>query len=114
MPLSVTVVIRENPRKSHRAVEALRIALGLATGPNPLTVILLDEAHLLLTEETDDLVASDILEKYLPVLKDLAIPFIVPEGTRAQHALDPDFQIREVPLKDIPTLIAQSDRVLVF
>ena len=114
MSLSVTVVIRENPCKSHRAAEALRIALGLSTGPNPLTVILLNDAPLLLTEETDEFVDSEILEKHLPVLKELGIPFLVPAGTHAKYRLDAQFQIRELPLKELSAAIAHSDRVLVF
>ena len=114
MPLSVTVVIRDNPRKSHRAAEALRIALGLSTGPNPLTVILLNDAPVLLTEDTDDLVDSEILEKHLPVLKELAIPFLVLTGTHAKYRLDAEFRVRELPLKELSAAIAHSDRVLVF
>ena len=53
MPPSIIVLIRADPRQSGRAVEALRIALGLGTGDNPLTVILLDNAPLLLAEDTD-------------------------------------------------------------
>jgi len=74
MPPSIIVVIHEDPRKTHRAVEALRIALGLGTGDNPLTVVLLDQAPLLLVEDQDDLVDGEILEKYLPSLKQLQIP----------------------------------------
>jgi len=53
VPPSIIVLIRADPRQSGRAVEALRIALGLGTGDNPLTVILLDNAPLLLAEDTD-------------------------------------------------------------
>ena len=111
---SVTVMIRQNPQKSHRAAEALRIALGLATGPNPLTVLLLDEAPLLLGEDIDDLISADILEKHLPVLKELEISFVVPESTRSRYRLDPGFRIREVPSAGIAALIVQSDRLLAF
>lgn len=114
MPLSVTVVVRENPRKTHRAVEALRIALGLSTGPNPLTVVLLEEAPVVLTDDLDDLIDAELLEKHMPVLKELGIPFVVPQSTRSRLRLDSDFNVREAPLDDISHLIAQSDRVLVF
>ena len=114
MPLSVTVVIRENPYKTHRAVEALRIALGLSTGPNPLTVVLLDEAPVVLTDDIDNLVDVELLEKHTPVLKELAIPFIVPESTHSRFRLNPEFKVREASLDDIARLIARSDRVLAF
>lgn len=114
MTPSLTVVIRDDPRKSHRAAEALRIALGLSTGPNPLTVILLNEAPLLLGDETEDLVSAEILEKHLPVLKELGVSFVVPESTRTRYHLDADFRAREASADEIAVLIAQSDRVLAF
>jgi len=114
MPPSIIVVIHEDPRKTHRAVEALRIALGLGTGDNPLTVVLLDQAPLLLVEDQDDLVDGEVLEKYLPSLKQLQIPFVVPSGAGLQFDLDPGFKIRETTPPEIESLISASDRVLVF
>ncbi|HJU04115.1 MAG TPA: hypothetical protein VJ692_03115 [Nitrospiraceae bacterium] len=114
MPLSIVVVIREDPKKTSRAVEALRIALGLATGANPLTIILLNEAPLLLSEETDDIVDGEILEKHGPVFKELKTPFVLLQGARTRIALDADFQTREASGEEIATLITSTDRVLVF
>ena len=53
---SIVLIIREDPRTSARPVEALRIALGLAAGENPITVILMGQAVQLLAEDTDDIV----------------------------------------------------------
>ncbi len=114
MPPSIAVVISEDPRKTHRAVEALRIALGLGTGDNPLTVVLLEQAPLLLAEAQDDLVDGEILEKYLPSLKQLQIPFLVPSGARSRFNLDPDFKAHEATAPEIESLISASDRVLAF
>ena len=114
MPPSIVVVIRDDPRKTHRAVEGLRIALGLSTGSNPLTVILLEQAPLLLTEDLEDIVDAEILEKHLPALKELQIPFLVTTGASSRFEIDPDFRLREIPAQDVPSLIAQTDRVLVF
>ena len=114
MPPSIVVVIREDPVKTPRAVEALRIALGLSTGQNPLTVILLNQAPLLLMEEPDDIADQDILEKHLPVFKELKTPFVVPSGTPSHFSLDPDFQVREASFPEIASLISTADRVLVF
>jgi sulfur relay (sulfurtransferase) DsrF/TusC family protein len=114
MSLSVTVVIREDPRKSHRAAEALRIALGLSTGGNPLTVVLLGNAPLLLTDEPEDLVDGEILIKHLPVLKELEIPFLIPDGAVTPDSLASGFLTRLASREEIATHIAHSDRVLVF
>lgn len=114
MPPTIAIVIREDPRKSGRAVEALRIALGLGTGDNPTTVVLLNEAPLLLSDDTDEVVDVDILEKHLPVFKELKIPFLLEQGSRSRFALDTDFEIRDASESDIAASIATADRVLVF
>lgn len=112
MPPSIVVVIREDPRKTHRAVEALRIALGLSTGENPMTVVLLDQAPLLLSENVDDVEDAEILEKYLPSFKQLDIPFVLLSG--AGFDLDPEFKVSELSEEAIQSLVSGADRVLVF
>lgn len=111
---SITMVIREDPLKTHRAVEALRIALGLSTGGNALTVVLLGRAPLLLTDDLEQVLDGEILEKHLPALKELGLPFVVVPGARSQFTLDPAFQVREAPLPEIASLLANADRVLSF
>ena len=79
-----------------------------------MTVVLLDQAPLLLTEGQDDLVDREILEKYLPSLKQLQIQFVVPSGAPSRFDLDPEFKVREATTGQIASLISESDRVLVF
>lgn len=114
MAPSVVVVIREDPLVSTKPVEALRIALGLSTGENPLTVVLLNGAPRLLGEAEEEVLDGDILEKYLPSLKQLEIPFVVEEGGTSHWALDPGFRVREASRADIGSLLSSGDRVLVF
>jgi sulfur relay (sulfurtransferase) DsrF/TusC family protein len=114
LPSSIVVVIQEDPQKSGRAVEALRIALGLGAGENPMTVVLLNQAPLLLSEDTDDIADVDILEKHLPVFKELNIPFLLEQDSRSRFSLDTDFTMREASESDIANTIATADRVLVF
>lgn len=114
MPHSVVVAIRQDPRKSAQPVEALRIALGLATGENALTVILTGEAPRLLAGEEDTIIDGDILEKYLPSVNQMEIPLVVPRGFAEALDLDPDYTIREASPEEIRRLIASADRALVF
>ena len=53
------VFISEDPRVSHRANEAMRIALGIVAGDNPVSIVLSGPAVHLLDDETDDLVDGD-------------------------------------------------------
>ena len=45
------------------------------------TVVLLGEAARLLGDETDDILDIEILEKYLPAIKQLEIQFIIQNMT---------------------------------
>lgn len=114
MPKNLVILIREDPIKTHRASEAIRIALGLSTGPNPVTIILLENARQLISEDAYDLPDGEILEKHLPVIQNLELPIVVPTGSGKTFSLDQDFKIQEVPTPQIALLISQADRVLAF
>jgi hypothetical protein len=113
MAKHVAVIIREDPRKTHRPVEALRIALGLVGGEHHTTVVLLGEAVRLISEETDDVVDVDILDKYLPSIEQLEIPFVV-EAATDRSLIRPDFKIRYESDETIGRLIRGMDRTLAF
>ena len=114
MPKNLVVLIRDDPSITHRASEALRIALGLSTGPNPISIILLGKARHLVSEDAYDLPEGEILEKHLPVIKNLEIPILVPLGSREEFSLDEEFTIQESSSSQIASLLAQADRVLTF
>lgn len=113
MAKTVAVVIQEDPRKTHRPVEALRIALGLVAGSHTTTVVLLGEAVRLLSEDTDDIIDVDILEKYLPSIEHLAMPFVLPVTTN-RSAVREKFFARYETDTGICSLIQSMDRTLVF
>jgi hypothetical protein len=114
MSKHLVILIREDPLKTHRASEAIRIALGLSTGPNPVTIVLLDNARQLISEEAEDLPDGEILEKYLPVIKNLELPIVVPLNSGKAFSLDPEFHIQESSSSQIASLVSQADRVLTF
>lgn len=113
MAKRVAVVISGDPSKTHRPVEALRIALGLCAGEHETTVILLDRAPVLLTEDTDDVVDVDILEKYLPSLSQLQVPFLV-EANSFNKPLRGEFAVSAVSREEIRGFLRTADRSLVF
>ena len=114
MSKELVILIREDPSTTHRASEALRIALGLSTGPNPISIILLDNARQLVCEDAYDLPDGEILEKHLPVIKDLEIPIFIPLGSRKTFSIDKEFTIQESSTSQMASLLGQADRVLTF
>lgn len=113
MAKNVAVIIREDPRKTHRPVEALRIALGLVAGGHVTTVILLGEAFRLISEDIDDVVDVDILEKYLPSIEQLEVPFIL-ESETDRSRVRAEFSARYEDGENIRRLIQSMDRTLIF
>ncbi len=114
MPKQLVVLIRDDPTTSHRASEAIRIALGLSTGPNPISIILLNNARQLVTDDAYDLPDGEVLEKHLPVIKNLEIPIFLPLGSRDSFPIDDEFTIQESSSSQMATLLQQADRVLAF
>lgn len=110
---TIAVVIQEDPRKTHRPVEALRIALGLVAGSHDTTVILLGESFRLLTDETEDIIDVDILEKYLPSITQLQIPFILQSGLD-NPPVRSDFHVQYNTDDRIADFVRSTDCALVF
>ena len=115
-PHPVLVMIGEDPRVSHRANEALRIALGVVAGESPVTVVLAGAAVHLLDDDTDDLVDGDDIAKFRAALRRLEVPFHVEAGARPQDAeWNADgHPVVEVGPAEIAALAARASRLLVF
>jgi len=112
----VLVVISEDPRLSHRANEAMRIALGVVAGENEVEVVLSGPAVHLLDADTDDLVDGDDIAKFRAALKKLGIVFHVESGAAPA---DPDWNADGHPVAPIDAggvaaLAARASRYLVF
>jgi len=113
MAKKIAVVIREDPRTTHRPVEALRIALGLVAGTHDTTVVLLNDAIRLLSDDLDDVVDMEILEKYLPSIEHLEIPFIL-QLDADRSFVQEQFAVQYQTADDIRRFLTEVDRTLVF
>jgi len=113
----VAVLISEDPRTSHRANEAMRIALGIAAGENDVTIMLSGPAVHLLDADTDDLVDGDDIVRYRGALRKMGIPFHIEKSsipTDAQEWNEEGHAVIAVSPDEIAELIARSRRCLVF
>jgi hypothetical protein len=113
MSKRIAVVISEDPFVTARPVEALRIALGLFAGDHETTVVLLGRARFLLMENIEGIVDVDVLEKYLPSIKHLLLPFIVEPGT-AMDVWSDDFSVTTQTADEIRQFVRSADRSLIF
>jgi hypothetical protein len=109
------VVISEDPRTSHRANEAMRIALGIVAGDNPIHIVLTGPAVHLLDEDTDDLVDGDDIAKFRASLKKLGVPFKVEGSLPIEPGWNADgHPVRTVSRDEIAALVPTATRFLVF
>jgi sulfur relay (sulfurtransferase) DsrF/TusC family protein len=112
----VLVVISVDPETSHRANEAVRIALGIVAGENAVTIALLGAGVKALDADVEDYVDGEDLLKHLGTLKKLGQPFHV---ERTAIRTDPGWNplgLTVVPIDAtaLAGLLAGSSRVLVF
>jgi hypothetical protein len=113
MAKRIAVVISEDPTTTHRPVEALRIALGLCAGDHETTVLLLGKSSMLLTDDIDDVIDVDILEKYRPSFAQLSVPFMLASGSPMNNILG-QFSVTQKTPQEIRSFLQTADRTLVF
>ena len=112
----VLVLISEDPRVSHRANEAMRIALGVVAGENEVSIVLAGPAAHLLDEDTDELVDGDDIAKVRTSLRKLGIPFHVEAAsvpTDASWNADAH-PVTPIDAGGIAALATRASRFIVF
>ena len=114
--LPVLVVISADPRSTHRANEAMRIGLGIVSGENDVTFVLIGPAAHLLDEDTDALVDGDDIAKFRGSLRALGIPFHVEADAMPQ---DTDWNVEDHPVvavsrDEVAELLRCGRRYVVF
>jgi hypothetical protein len=112
----VLVLISEDPRASHRAHEAMRIALGVVAGENDVSIVLAGPSVHLLDEDTDELVDGDDVAKVRTSLRKLGVPFHV---EAASLPSDPSWNadahpVAPIDAAGIAALAARASRFIVF
>jgi len=112
----ILVLIGTDPRRSHRANEALRIALGIVSGENDVIVILSGPGAHLLDDDTDELEDGDDIAKFRANLSALGVPFHVEEDSLPP---EPDWNAAGHPVTvlgraGIADLMRRSRRTLIF
>lgn len=113
----VAVLIAEDPRSSHRANEAMRIALGVAAGENDVTIILTGPSVHLLDADTDDLVDGDDIARHRGALRKMEIPFHIEKSAIPTEPADWNEEghpLIPVSPDEIAELMGRCRRFIVF
>ncbi len=109
------VLISEDPRVSHRANEAMRIALGIVAGENEVCIVLTGPAVHLLDDDTDDLVDGDDIAKFRAALRKLGVPFHIEGAPPAEADWNRDrHPVVPVSAAEVATMLPRATRFLVF
>ena len=110
----VLFVILADPRTSGRAVEAVRMAVGIGTWQRvDVAVYLGGNAALIAAENVDDLVEADNLAQYAPILRDLGQPVYIDAGFKP-GLTEAAFPIQALDTRGLAELAARSTYVLRF
>lgn len=76
-------VIDADPRAGGQAVEAIRVAVGVAAWKRvDVAVYLAGSAALVAAENVDDLIEADNLVRYTPILRELGRPVYIDSSFR--------------------------------
>lgn len=102
--------------KSHRSVEALRIALGLGSHNEgeDVSIILGGRAPFLLSDDTSDIIDGEILEKHLPVFIEWKTVFFIVTDADIPPVYVQGCITNPITPQDAATALETADRVLIF
>jgi hypothetical protein len=110
----VLFVIGADPRTSGRAVEAIRIAVGIAAWQRvEVAVYLAGAAVLAAAENVDDLLEADNLVRYTPLLRDLERPVYI-DGSYEPGLTETAVPIEVIDRTGLAALAARSTYLLRF
>jgi sulfur relay (sulfurtransferase) DsrF/TusC family protein len=112
----VVVLLSADPEVSHRANEAIRIALGIIAGENAVTIVLVGPGVKVFDPTVEDYVDGEDILKHLMTLKRLGQPFHAQrEAIPADGRFNPEgIDVVPVDPDQLAQLLAESDRVLIF
>jgi predicted peroxiredoxin len=112
----VLVVVSVDPETSHRANEAVRIALGILAGENAVTVVLVGPGVKVLDAAVEDYVDGEDLLRHLQTLRRLGQTIHVERAAiGAGTGWNPaGMDVHPIGAPELAGLVTRARRVLVF
>ena len=102
--------------KGPRAVEALRVALGLGSHNEgrDISIVLGGRAPYLLAEDTSDVVDAEILEKHLPVFLEWRTPFAIEPGAEVPPQYVQGVVTTPISYSRLVEMVFQAEKVIAW
>ncbi len=115
MASKIVILIRSNPRESHRPAEGIRMALGFAACNLSVDLILSHKAPLLLTDALVNCVDGEMTQTHLSTLREF-IPTIYIEKESAEEITlsEGEYQTAVIDLSEISKKIAATECFVLF
>ena len=111
----MAVVIRRTSFNSERNSEALRMAVGLTTGDNRVSVVFLEDGVLTLRGLEPAVIAADDVGKHLEACQMLGVRLVADEEALRRHAVSqPAAPVEPVPFSELRRLLSDADVVIPF
>ena len=112
----VLFIISEDPRRSARPAEAIRIAAGVGTWKKvEIAVYLRDAAVLALSEYADEFIDEDNYTRYFPIIGEWGGPIYVQQDAPFLRDLgDSPLKYQEISDEQLARVAAESEYVVNF
>jgi hypothetical protein len=111
---SILIAIREDPERSHRPAEALRVAVGLRMGEEPVELLLVGPGARVLADDASGFEDADVLERHREALARAGQLFRVEEEALAEHPPSPAFHVEPMGEEGTARLLAGAGRHILF
>jgi len=112
--MTVLVLVRSDPETSPRATEALRVALGLMTGPLEVEVLFLGPGVKALGPEPWTLRGGDEMAAHRRGLAAGGVPFLAEREALGRWPADPGLSCTPLEGGEAALRLARADRLLPF
>ena len=113
---SLLVIVASDPRSSHRAAEAIRIAAGVAAWRKvEVTLYLAASAVLALSSDVDDFVNQESFTQFLPMLTESGRPILAEAGAAALAQIgEPAVPFEAISAAELAARSARATNLLRF
>ena len=111
---TILIAIRDDPERSHRPAEALRVAVGLRMGEEPVELLLIGPGARVLADDPSGFVDADVLEHHREALARAGQLFRMAEDAVAEHPPSPAFHVEPLGEEAMARLLAEAGRHILF